>query len=260
MPGKRNLPKPLHGFTLIELLVVMSIMSLLMSILLPGLNQAREQANRVVCASNLRQLTLAWTMYAVNNEDELCSSDTLFNNPGNNWVADGPEIPGNTTGGTGIAIKDGVLWRYTETVDLYKCKSDRSELLRSYSISRAMSGKTCECEHDSIKPFSKLGQISGAAKKMVIIDAGSRSKWIEGSFCPVSDIDAEPPEWFLRDSRNITARHSDGCNLSFVDIHCEYWRWKDPRTVRLADWQIDPSEASENNPDLERMIQLLKGR
>ena len=248
------------GFTLVELLVVISIMSMLMSILLPALSGAREQAKRVVCLSNLRQLTWVWNMYTMDNDDKLCSADTNWNDPGCNWVADGPYIPGNNIGGTKAAIENGILWRYTgETLGIYKCKSDASDLLRSYSISKAMNGETCDCEHDHIKPFKTLGQISRSAEKMVFIDAASRIEWIEGSFCPVLDIEAEPPEWFLIDGRNITARHSDGCNLSFADFHCEYWKYKDPRTVKLAIWQIDPCEASGENADLERMVQLLKG-
>lgn len=51
------------GFTLIELLVVISIIALLIAVLLPALSQARDTARRAMCASNLRQITIAWTYY-----------------------------------------------------------------------------------------------------------------------------------------------------------------------------------------------------
>jgi prepilin-type N-terminal cleavage/methylation domain-containing protein/prepilin-type processing-associated H-X9-DG protein len=64
------------GFTLIELLVVIAIIATLSAILFPLLNSAKQSANRTKCSSNLRQIAIAWQLYADNHDQTACPAYT----------------------------------------------------------------------------------------------------------------------------------------------------------------------------------------
>lgn len=111
------------GFTLIELLVVISIVALLIAILLPALAQARKTAQATLCASQIRQIQLAMTLYA--GEDTLrrlpnCNGDSATNPVRNFWFN---YLYPYLQGGSGLTSTPSVN-SYTGRRDMvYRCPS-----------------------------------------------------------------------------------------------------------------------------------------
>ena len=79
--------KSFKAFTLVELLVVISIIAILLAILIPALNKARQQAKKVVCSSNMRQMGVALQCYFQDNECHLPAGHSCnINDPNQYWL------------------------------------------------------------------------------------------------------------------------------------------------------------------------------
>ncbi len=113
------------GFTLIELLVVIAVIALLMALLVPVLRSAREQGQRAVCLSNLRQLTLAWVAYADDHDGKLVLGRAYFwvrsfSRNMRGWLGEAFHFPESRSAVVENPAK-GTLWPYVLDIDVYRC-------------------------------------------------------------------------------------------------------------------------------------------
>jgi prepilin-type N-terminal cleavage/methylation domain-containing protein/prepilin-type processing-associated H-X9-DG protein len=239
-----------QGFTLIELLVVIAIIAILMAILIPTLHRAREQGQRATCLSNVKQLTLAWILYAQENDDRIVNASTFFSRPGEPaWIGAHQQESG-TLQDARQHLTEGVLYKYCANVDIYRCPTGiRGEVL-TYAIVDAMNGATSIPGTKDLM-IKRLSQVRRQSERFVFID--------EGKISPDSwTVYYDQESWWDRP----TVRHGDGTNFSFADGHSEYWKWKDARTVELAKAESGQAVASAQpgNPDLHAVQRAAWGK
>jgi len=165
-----------RAFTLIELLVVIAIIAVLMAILMPALNRAREQGKRAACLGNLRQLQLAWSMYADDNDGKIVNGDTeeYSTDPKNPaWVKKDWDNA-MTLKQKERAIRDGALYPYLKTIKVYKYTTGRTiqNECRMYSIVDAMNCKGWTGDGMDVKKLVNKADIRQSGLSMVFIDDG----------------------------------------------------------------------------------------
>ena len=243
------------AFTLIELLVVIAVIALLMALLVPVLRSAREQGQRVACLSNLRQLTLAWIVYADDNDSKIVpgsafSRTTAFRLHLRGWLGRAFLFPESRSAVIQNPDK-GALWPYVRDIDVYRCPRGRTGHAATYSTVVAANGAQVEGTFLPDSGVQKLGKrvgktvlkltkltdiISpGAAQRAVFIDMGETP--FGNHFC----VHYLYPKWDWSSAPPI--RHSDGTTLSMADGHVEYWKWKGRETVEMPRKLLTPHDS-----------------
>jgi prepilin-type N-terminal cleavage/methylation domain-containing protein/prepilin-type processing-associated H-X9-DG protein len=221
------------AFSLIELLVVIAIISILAALLLPALSQSKSKADALTCANNIRQLTLAWHLYADDNIDLLVNNhgvpETLARRQ--TWANNVEDWLASDDNTNPVYLTDSKLGPYANrSVAIYKCPADREPApngQRSRSMSlNAMVGNPGELTNrfnPAYVQFFKQAAIVNPSGIFVFLD--EHADTINDGFF-VNRLD----EYMWG---NLPASyHNRAANFSFADGHAESHRWLVPETVR----------------------------
>lgn len=245
-----------NGFTLIELLVVIAIIAILAAILFPVFASAREKARQTTCASNERQLTLAFIQY-IQDYDQHC--------PFGYWQAPGQGFSQNywlNDQGIGWANQ---LYPYVKSVGVYACPDDTAKPNASLPnvVSYAYNPNFVESNAVNVNPGLNMSLASSPARTILFTEvadvvtniAGNDSEsaitngfevfngyhavpagsdhyavlatgyfsgagW-RGADTAYYNSDALPP---LAATTGPNGRHSGGSNFAFSDGHVKWLR------------------------------------
>jgi len=229
--AKRSTPK---AFTLIEILVVVAIIALLITILLPSLQRAREQARRLQCAVNQRTCAQALAIYCQLSQDAF--PWVKAPGPGDHFACQPWEvlykyiqkgIPTKTTDYDTIfnGAANAALTTFL-AVEYYLCPSDRIRHTTSQAEQTLPDGTVMQ--GDFILSFSANTSVMGRGRKNTSIKNHSRYVVFASSG---DDTESGSDAWDLKDfniynnQTGFEVRHMGGTNVVFLDGHTQFARF-----------------------------------
>jgi prepilin-type N-terminal cleavage/methylation domain-containing protein/prepilin-type processing-associated H-X9-DG protein len=218
-----------RAFTLIELLVVIAIIAILAAILFPVFAQAREKARQATCASNEKQITLAFLSY-IQDYDETFPPAVSYNPNQTYWpyLVD-PYVKGGVTGGTtGPMSKNQPKSVYVcpdylvSTPDPAFNGVGAARPLLNYSVNEALSPPEPAPPGAILAP-SALASIEAAANIVLLGETLGTLGYLAGkdtSYCNTVGCSNYHHSAYM----NARTRHSGGAVYAFTDGHVKWFR------------------------------------
>ena len=191
-------PIKFRGYTLLEILVVIAIVGILAGLLIPAVLSARQSAQRTACSSNLRQLGMAFQLYAQNHGDRFPHEDA----------------------GSAGDYPTGFCW--FDLLDGYLTGQNLSRLKQCPSFSGNInwhSYKMNSLLEDEAVPFYQRGLGSKETETILLYDGRADN---------VGNRTQTKGTW-----QTAAHRHFNGANLLFLDGHVD---WYKPRIAGNGGW------------------------